>query len=458
MKRSILGSLALCAAFAAAPFVTFAQDGGPVPPGGTPPKVDAPRGGVNDPLKTPKQAPRPVPPAPLNEAAAVNDLEGKQAPELSLQDLYGQTHSLAMHRGQVVVLHWIDPTQCEGDAKQGADRQGAQAPTGTQDRQGPAWNDPKGTGAQTDRNKTGADANRTGTDANRTGTTDASKADDQQKAKEMMQRYKAQGVKFLFVVSFDGTNKAGTTTTSGGTGADKGLNHEQGNPNTGAQGDRNDKPVAGTTPQGGRQPATGQQGNAQPGYTPGGASAPGGARQTTPPVGIDDDKLAQNGARDQGQADRAFVLHMDRQQVIDASADLQSKLGPEFPILLDDGGLVAARYHVTGAPYAFIIDRQGKIAFSGTCEGKGENKEQAMREFERELNDVVRGLSVPASAPRDGAVIDRKNDLDRKDDLDRKVDADGREKGDAGRVDDGLPDNAPQDSTPRIEEDKPNDE
>jgi peroxiredoxin len=441
MKRSILGSLALCAAFAAAPFVTFAQDAGP---GGKPPVVEPPaRGGVNDPLKTPTPAPD-APPAPLNEAAAVNDLEGKQAPELSLQDLYGQTHSLAMHRGQVVVLHWIDPTKCEGDAKQGADKQGAQAPTGTLDRQGPAWNDPRGTGARTDRTKT--DANRTGAtaDADKVG---ADKAGDHQKAKELMERYKAQGVKFLFVVSFDGTKKDGTTTTPGGTGADKGLNHEQGNPNTGAQGDKNDKPIEGTAPQGGRQTATGQQGNAQPAHTPGGTSAPGGARQTTPPVGIDDDELA----RDKGQADRAFVLHLDRQQVVDASADMQSKLGPEFPILLDDGGLVAARYHVTSAPYAFIIDRQGKIAFSGTCEGKGD-KEQAMREFERELNDVVRGLSVPASAPRDGAVIDRKTDLDRKDDLD------GREKGDAGRVGEGLPDNAPHDVTPRIEEDEPNDE
>lgn len=455
MKRSILGSLALSAAFAAAPFITFAQD---VPPGGTPPKVDAPRGGVNDPLKTPKQAPRPVPPAPLNEAGAVNELEGKQAPELSLQDLYGQTHSLAMHRGQVVVLHWIDPTQCEGDAKhdQTGGAQGrTTTPGGAADRQGPGINDRAGTGAEADRNKTGADANRTGADANRTGTdwnktggaadagkVDASKAYDAQKAKEMMTRYKAQGVKFLFVVSFDGKRADGASTTPGGTGADKGLNHDQGNPNTGAQGDKNDKPIAGTTPQGGRQPATGQQGDAQPGHTPGGASAPGGARQTNPPVGIDDDKLAGSGA----QGEKAFVLHMDRQQVIDASADLQSKFGPEFPILLDDGGLVAARYHVTAAPYAFIVDRQGKIAFSGSCESKGADKEQAMREFERELNDVVRGLSVPASAPRDGAI----REGDRKDDLDRKEDAD--------RLNEGLPNNAPHDATPRIEEDKPNDE
>lgn len=38
---------------------------------------------------------------------------GEQAPPLNLQDLEGNDHTLDMHKGEVVVLEWIDPTDVQ---------------------------------------------------------------------------------------------------------------------------------------------------------------------------------------------------------------------------------------------------------------------------------------------------------------------------------------------------------
>lgn len=38
---------------------------------------------------------------------------GEQAPQVNLKDLDGKTHTLDMHKGEVVVLEWIDPTNLQ---------------------------------------------------------------------------------------------------------------------------------------------------------------------------------------------------------------------------------------------------------------------------------------------------------------------------------------------------------
>lgn len=38
---------------------------------------------------------------------------GEQAPPLNLRDIEGKTHTLDMHKGDVVVLEWIDPTNLQ---------------------------------------------------------------------------------------------------------------------------------------------------------------------------------------------------------------------------------------------------------------------------------------------------------------------------------------------------------
>lgn len=92
MHLSVLrvGSIALLAAVAATPALLAQQQGGQGQRGGQ-------QGGGQQPG--------------AGQAGGGQTLQvGENAPSLTLKDIDGQTHSLQQHRGEVVVLEWIDPT------------------------------------------------------------------------------------------------------------------------------------------------------------------------------------------------------------------------------------------------------------------------------------------------------------------------------------------------------------
>lgn len=112
-----------------------------------------------------------------------------------------------------------------------------------------------------------------------------------------------------------------------------------------------------------------------------------------------------------------------------------------FPVLFDEGGRIASSFGVTQLPYAVVIDKEGKIAYThGLRSTDGDLV--GTNDFDRAIGAALNATgastndgSLPASSPRE---TEGETDVDMDDDIDVDGDVDSDLEGDHKRIEGEL--------------------
>lgn len=79
-----------------------------------------------------------------------------------------------------------------------------------------------------------------------------------------------------------------------------------------------------------------------------------------------------------------------------------------FPVIRDEGSMIANRYGALKTPHAFIIDRSGEMLFSGGVDDSKTGQDPKRNHLERALQSVARGARPDPKEVRTlGCVIQR---------------------------------------------------
>lgn len=135
--------------------------------------------------------------------------------------------------------------------------------------------------------------------------------------------------------------------------------------------------------------------------------------------------------------DTSRLATMNRDQAVQILERAKDDLKIEYPILLDEGGNLAKLYGVKQIPQIFIINKDGRVAYSGAIDNsRGLAQAGDVNYVAQALNQLTNnqpvsvprsepyGTSLPAGAPREGARTpqgghgghdDRKTDEEKKD-------------------------------------------
>ncbi|MBX3465339.1 MAG: redoxin domain-containing protein [Planctomycetes bacterium] len=191
--------------------------------------------------------------------------------------------------------------------------------------------------------------------------------------RQLYDRYEDQDVKWLGVLSF-GKQEQGRFGQQGGVGQ-PGQHGQQGG--IGQQGQHGQQGGVGGQQGGvgGQQGGIGQQG------------------QHGQQGGLGQQQHGQTGQD---------IMRMQRDQVIQYAERAKEQLDLEFPILLDDGARIAQKFGVQDTPYVVIIDKEGKVAYTGQLMDQ-QGQLVGLQRFNQALNQAIEGEgTLPAGAPRDG--------------------------------------------------------
>jgi hypothetical protein len=99
------------------------------------------------------------------------------------------------------------------------------------------------------------------------------------------------------------------------------------------------------------------------------------------------------------------IAKTDRQQLMQQV----KRLNLDFPILFDEGGMIAKRFQITQIPHLVVVDGQGKIAYAAPLTGQG-GQMAGVDQFERALGQAIQNQgSLPAGSPREQGQTGQQN-------------------------------------------------